>query len=104
MSRQYQQQKKRDDLAFPVRVRVRLPEYGSGEDIDTLLNWCRNNVPAGAYAWYPDSRNFTENLELFHFRDTETAHRFVEELNLELPDGTTCSTYSSPALPFGRKA
>jgi hypothetical protein len=37
-------QAKRDDLAFPVRVKVCVPDRGLGKTLDRMVVWLRENL------------------------------------------------------------
>lgn len=50
MPRHTIRQAKRDDLAFPVRVKVRVPREGLGPLLDRMQVWLRENVGAFDHA------------------------------------------------------
>lgn len=104
MVRRSAPQKLTDDAAFPVRVKVRVPEGG----FRTLRNpdfdaWLDREIGRADYAQHP-ADGLGERTVAFYFRDAERAARFTEAFpDLELADGTASAAYTSPALPFGRK-
>ena len=89
-------QKKRDDNAFPVRVKVAIPERGMGMLSDQYLGWLNNNLGAGDYADH-SSTTTGGSATAFYFRDLDNARAFLAAFPmLELADGTTSVSYSSP--------
>lgn len=102
MSRRSTPQKKLDEAAFPVRIKVRVPEQGFGRKSDEIYAWLRAKVRLGDYAVHSDGRSFAGDVTAYYFREPEIAVRFVRELGLELADGTELPTYRSPSFPLGR--
>jgi len=113
MSRRSTPQKETDDRAFPVRlfILVPLPGFGLllGHDPDSIYGWLDREVGRGNYAMHGGGRALVDGPSIrdqmgFYFRHPEAASRFLAAFpTLEIADGTMSSTYSSPALPFGRK-
>ncbi|WP_299211942.1 hypothetical protein [uncultured Tateyamaria sp.] len=71
-----------------------------------IHTWLDTHIARDSYAQHAGGRNGQGDVAHYYFRDTATADqfaRFLAELGLELADGTTCITYTSPALPFGRR-
>lgn len=105
MCRRSTPQKLIDERAFPVRVKVLIPELGLGARSETIYTWLDTHIARENYAHHAGGRTGLGDISHYYFRDTATAHqfaRFLTELGLDLADGTTCITYSSPSLPFGR--
>ena len=51
MVRRSTPQKEIDDEAFPIRVKIVVPELGFGTAMDGMLQWLRQLGP-GSYAWH----------------------------------------------------
>ena len=103
MSRRSTPQQKTDRAAYPVHVRVLVPETGFGVILDRMFLWLDAHVGRGEYAHIP-SDSLLGDAMAFLFRCTETARAFVvAHPELVLADGTMSVTYSSPQNPFGRK-
>lgn len=80
-------QAKRDDLAFPVRVKVRVPNTGLGKLFDDMIDWLKANVPAADYACH-SAPGVGCSTAAFYFRDAGIAHAFVSAFPaVELADG-----------------
>jgi hypothetical protein len=106
MSRRSTPQKKIDEAAFPVKVRLAVPGAGLGKSMTTMYAWLTENVPKGDWAFHSDGQTVLRrehcDVAAVYFRDTGKADAFMRALELELADGTTDVTYTSPAFPFGR--
>ena len=76
MSQHSIRQAKRDDLAFPVRVKVRVPDGGLGKLLDGMIAWLKANVPAAEYACH-SAPGLACGTAAFYFRNVDTAHAFV---------------------------
>lgn len=101
MTRRSPRQSTIDDRAFPVRLRLRAPDYGFGEMFDAWLDaaFGRGNWAAHSGGRGPSG---ADTLAL-HVRHPEDGTRFLAaHPHLVLADDTGCVTYSSPHLPFGR--
>lgn len=86
-------QAKRDELAFPVRVKIRVPGDGLGEALDVMIAWLRGNVPASNYACH-SAPGLACSTAAFYFRNVETAHAFVSAFPaVELADGIASPAY-----------
>lgn len=87
-------QSKRDDLAFPVRVKIRVPDSGLGKLLDGMAAWLRANVPAAEYACH-SAPGMACSTAAFYFRNVETAHEFVSAFPAaELSDGLASPAYA----------
>lgn len=99
-------QAKTDDLAFPIRVKILVPELGFGRKMDDIVEWLRNNLAATDYAWHGAQSYAHWHTTAFYFRSITVAARFLEEHPwLEVADETVMPTYTSPAkaAAVGRK-
>jgi len=96
MVRRSTPQKKTDDEAFPVRVKVRVPERGMGKLTDAYYAWLNDCLGACYYANH-STTTIGGDATAFYFRDIENARDFLAAFpQLELADGTLCPSYSSP--------
>jgi putative SOS response-associated peptidase YedK len=105
MTRRSTPQWKIDKEAFPVTIRVLWPEFGfSGWGIENYPDdWLRVQVGPGQYATTPHSGILGDGTA-FHFRTLEDANRFAARFpQIVLADATMSVTYTSPAVPFGRR-
>ena len=104
MERRSPPQKRIDDHAFPVRVKVLVPERGFENLLLDMHRWLDAEVGRGSYAEHGARTGLTD-ATAWYFRSVEAAQAFVARFPmLELADGTELPTYQSPYLPFGRGA
>ncbi len=103
MSRRSTPQAQLDEKAFPVRIRVRVPEAGFGTQMGPLRDWLERRVGRGDYAWHAGGRVGGADAVAIYFRDAVPAAAFLAAFPLELADGTVDEAYSSPDHPFGRR-
>jgi putative SOS response-associated peptidase YedK len=104
MERRSPPQKRIDDHAFPVRVKVLVPERGFENLLLDMHRWLDAEVGRGSYAVH-GARDGLTDATAWYFRTVEAAQAFVARFPmLELADGTELPTYQSPYLPFGRGA
>lgn len=97
MPRRSTPQKKTDDLAFPVRLKFRIPSCGLGLALDRAYSWLNSEVGAGHFAHHADT-TIGGSATAFYFRCPSKAQAFVEAFpELVLADGTSSLAYSSPA-------
>lgn len=89
-------------MAFPVRVKVRVPGDGFGGALAQMHEWLDREIGRANYAHHP-ARGFVMDATAFYFRCPGAAHRFVRAFELALADGTETVAYYSPALPMGRR-
>ena len=76
--------KKRDDeLRFPIRIRVTVPEDGFGPRYDAIQQWLEEHVGRGNYAWNADSRPGVDASAVYFF-DPAFVAPFIEAKELEL--------------------
>ena len=88
-------QAKRDELAFPVRVKIRVPDNGLGQLLDRMMAWLRANVPAADFACH-SAPGLACSTAAFYFRNVETAYAFVSAFpDAGLADGLASSAYSA---------
>jgi hypothetical protein len=86
-------QAKRDELAFPVRVKVRVPDSGLGATLDRMMAWLRGNVQALDFACH-SAPGLACSTAAFYFRNLETAQAFVNAFpTAELADGVISPAY-----------
>jgi hypothetical protein len=69
-------QAKRDDLAFPVRVKVRVPDGGLGKTLDRMMVWLRENLEPQTYACH-SVPGVGCSTAAFYFQDLDAASAFV---------------------------
>ena len=95
MARRSTSQKKIDDAAFPVRVRIVVPGYGFGPDLIAMRRWLSTEIGDADHAAHGASIAGMDACA-FHFRDLSAARSFMAAFpDLELADGTATLTYSS---------
>ena len=95
MSRHSIRQAKRDDLAFPVRVKVRVPSNGLGSILDDMHGWLNENVGATEHACH-NQPGVACSTAAFYFRTIEDALAFVRAFPVaELADGVVSPAYRS---------
>jgi hypothetical protein len=74
--------KKIDDVAFPIRVKVKVPARGFGLRIDLYHAWLRDNLSPRQWAHHS-----VGGASGFYFRSLQTAERFLATFpELELAD------------------
>jgi hypothetical protein len=100
MTRRSTPQSKKDDLAFPVRVKFAVPGCGISSIHDTLgqrmLEWLQRELPPGDHAWH-SALSLGTNATAIYFRRVQDALRFVEAFpEFELADATQRGTYTRP--------
>jgi putative SOS response-associated peptidase YedK len=105
MTRRSTPQAKIEATAWPVVVRVLIPDtglasWGVGHDPD---RWLRENLGLTEYATTPHASPLGDAIA-YHFRCVDDARRFCERFPMAiLADGTMAATYTSAHLPFGRQ-
>jgi hypothetical protein len=87
MSRRTAPQHKVDDIAFPVRVKVRIPECGFGTLLAQIYTWLDREIGRGEYAHHPATA-IGMDATAFYFQNPEAATQFVSAFDLKLVDGT----------------
>jgi putative SOS response-associated peptidase YedK len=98
MSRRSIPQSKTDDLAFPIRVKLGVPDSGFGRLSDDINCWLAAVVGHGNYALHSVQALFTSASALY-FRDIEAARAFLAAFPaLELADSLQSRGYSAPGL------
>lgn len=81
-------QAKRDELTFPVRLKIKVPDRGLGRLLDQMVEWLRENLAAGYYACH-SAPGVAGSTAAFYFRDVEAALAFVRAFpEAELADGS----------------
>jgi hypothetical protein len=104
MERRGPPQKRIDDHAFPVRVKVLVPGRGFENLLLGIHRWLDAKVGRGNYATH-GAAAAGGDATAWYFRTVEEAQGFIAAFpTLELADGTELPTYQSPYLPFGRGA
>lgn len=67
---------KRDDDAFPVRIKLAVPPEGLGTTLDTIMAWLRGNLPREAFACH-SARTVGGSAMAVYFLGIEDAARFL---------------------------
>ena len=75
--------KREDELRFPIRVRIKVPEQGFGPRYDAMLSWLDENVGRGNYAWNADSLPGLDATAIYFF-DPAPIAPFIKAMGLEL--------------------
>lgn len=70
-------QAKRDELTFPVRLKIKVPDRGLGRLLDQMVEWLRENLAAGHYACH-SAPSVGGSAAAFYFRDVDAALAFVQ--------------------------
>jgi putative SOS response-associated peptidase YedK len=97
MVRRSTPQRKTDDAAFPVRVKLTIPDGGLGLRLNDIHRWLLTEIGSGHYAVHPAPSLGREALAI-HLRGVECARMFLADFpDLDLADGTISRSYSSPA-------
>ncbi len=104
MCRRSPAQKAIDDRAFPVRVKVLVPERGFETLHGDMDRWLEAEFGRGNYARHGATGSLAD-AAAWYFLTVDDARAFVAAFpSLALADGTDHPTYQSPHLPFGRGA
>ena len=105
MPRRTPPQAKADDLAFPVRVKIVVPERCLGKTGDAMDEWLKRELLPGNYACHSAGIVAGQQATAVYFRSAADAEGFVATFpELELADGTASPGYRSPAAPIGRRS
>jgi len=71
---------------FPIKIDVRVPAYGEPWPYVEMLAWCRDNVPAGAWAEHGfmdkkrrDERGIPIDFARFYFANAADADAFKRQ-------------------------
>ncbi len=89
MNRRSTPSAKRDDDAFPIRLKFAVPPEGLGKRVDEINAWLRFSLPPGGFAVH-SARTIGGSAMAVHFLDFKVAARFLEafpDLPLALPPG-----------------
>ena len=89
MNRRSTPSAKRDDDAFPIRVKFVVPPEGLGKRLDEINAWLRSALPAGSFAVH-SARTIGGSAMAIHFLTLEDASAFLQrfpDLQLALPPG-----------------
>ncbi|AXI47874.1 hypothetical protein C1J03_18790 [Sulfitobacter sp. SK012] len=87
MSRHTSPNKKRIDDAFPVRIKVKIPQGGLGNLIGEIHVWLRENL-GQCRAANQSTRGLYCDATAYYFRDITDASAFLAAFpKLELADG-----------------
>ncbi|WP_162627735.1 hypothetical protein [Erythrobacter sp. KY5] len=80
-------------MAFPIRVKIRVPAEGLGPQLDSMHQWLNEHVGAMDHACHSQP-GFACSTAAFYFRNLETAIAFVQEFpSAELADGLASPAY-----------
>ena len=102
MNRRSTPQRTIDDMAFPIRLKVRVPSNGLGSLLTDVHLWLTSEVGPGNFAHHSGGA-LGGGVTALYFRRPEDLVRFLDAFPmLELADGTTSRAYTSPLFPNGR--
>jgi hypothetical protein len=76
MSRRSTPTAKRDDDAFPIRIKLAVPPYGLGPLLDDMQAWLRSNLPRDAFAVH-SARTIGGDAVAIYFVAIDDAARFL---------------------------
>lgn len=76
MSRRSTPAAKRDDDAFPIRLKLAVPPEGLGTTLDAVAAWLRRNLPREAFACH-SARTIGGSAMAIYFLGIEDASRFL---------------------------
>ena len=97
MVRRSTPQWKTDERAFPVRIRLAVPDRGFGKRLNAIHQWLRNEIGVTDYAVHGNSALGADAIGIY-VRDVEGAMAFIRAFpDLSLADGTANRAYTSPA-------
>lgn len=103
MARHTYPKKRADDLAFPVRVKVRVPDKGFGGMLDEMFAWALEYAGPGCFTNHPGDSATGRHVAALYFRSVAIAVAFFERFPaLELaddvvPDGRVAGHHSTPS-------
>jgi hypothetical protein len=89
MSRRTTSSAKRDDDAFPVRLKFAVPPDGMGKRLDEINAWLRSNLPQNSFAVH-GGRTIGGSALAVYFLGLDDAGGFLAafpDLRLALPPG-----------------
>lgn len=89
MNRRSTPSAKRDDDAFPIRLKFAVPPEGLGKRLDEINAWLRDYLPAGAFAVH-SARTIGGSAMAIHFVAIEDARALLQQfpdLALARPPG-----------------
>ena len=75
--------KAKDEKAFPIRIRVKVPENGYGNQYAEIHEWLLEHAGRDNFAWNADSVPGID-ASAFYFYDLEIAVRFMDRFGLNL--------------------
>lgn len=91
MTRRTAPSAKRDDDAFPVRIKLAVPPEGLGKELDAIYAWLRANLPAGAWAIH-SARAIGGSAMAIYFLSLADAARFLDAF----PDSPLAMAHGGP--------
>ncbi|OJW72764.1 MAG: hypothetical protein BGO57_16150 [Sphingomonadales bacterium 63-6] len=102
MSRHALRQRKSDEVAFPVRVKFRIPDRGLSNS-QAIHDWLRDMIGRGDFAVHAGRSVGMQSFAVYFIslRDADRFHRAFPEL--QFADGTCLDVYDSPAKAARRK-
>lgn len=77
MNRRTTPSAKRDDDAFPIRIKLAVAAEGLGRDLDAMLAWLRTNLPREAFAVH-SARTIGGDAMAVHFVRIDDAVSFLK--------------------------
>lgn len=78
--------KKKDQLEFPIRIRVMVPEMGYGVLYNEIREWLEEHAGRGNFAWHSDMQPGAD-ASAFYFKDARLIQPFLDRFGLELAIG-----------------
>lgn len=98
MNRRTSPQSKKDDDAFPVRVKFIVPRAGLGTLADISRAWLNMHLGPDSYAWH-SATTLGGDACAVYFREVDDARAFIaSNPKLELADATQTAAYSRPVI------
>ena len=99
MARRTRPQAKTDDLAFPIRVKFRVPRDGLGRLSETTRSWLREHVGTGRFAVHNTDAIASDAVGVY-FVTLGEAQEFVAAFpEMQIADGTRCKGLPTPTIP-----
>ena len=96
MNRRTRAQHITDDLAYPIRIKFCVPEFGLGSTTDRMVEWLGHEVGQGNFAVH-NAQTISSSAVAVYFVSLTHAQRFLSTFPaLEMADGTQSAVYSAP--------
>ena len=88
-----------DEAAFPIRVKLHVPEGGFGTFLIAMLRWLREELGEGNFARHEADTLEGEALAIYFHRIEDALEFLLNFPEVSLADGTMSRMYRSPRLP-----